>query len=309
MRSLSINGRLTLDMHSLNNEGAEGNHTQTRMVQIVNEDGDLVAVNAVSGDMLKHIQTEHLNHVYIEKGVKLCAGCSKLDANRINIDGEFFNKLKDEKDISKITKELLQFCAMDDTQGVLITKGNRSTPRKSVVEFGWLVGVPEKNHTESYFHVKFDNNRDTGSGAEDGSNTGQNIFYRPANSGEYAVVLNVELDRIGFNDVSREYEISDNDRKIRMKSVLESIIYTFIKPSGASRNTQNPHILGFQGVITVSDSSIPAPTISPLKSNYAEEIEKVGKELNRIKKDSIQTYPFDSQSDFSKIMIDIIEKI
>lgn len=309
MKSLSINGRLTLDMHSLNNEGSEGNHLQTRMVHIVNEDGELEVVNAISGDMLKHIQTEHLHDIYMEKSVKLCKGCSKLDANRINLDGEFFTKLNDEKDIAKITTELLQYCAMDDTQGVLITKGNRSTPRKSVVEFGWLVGVPDKNHTESYFHVKFDNNREVGSGAEDGSNTGQNIFYRPANSGEYAVVLNADLDRIGFNDVTREYVISDEDRTIRTKSILESILYTFIKPTGASRNTQNPHILGFEGIITVSNNSMPAPTISALKTDYISEIEKISSELNRIQPESINYYKFNSQSEFVKIIVDLMEDI
>jgi CRISPR-associated protein Cst2 len=35
IRSLSLSGRLTLDMHSLNNEGGEGNQIQTRMVHIV----------------------------------------------------------------------------------------------------------------------------------------------------------------------------------------------------------------------------------------------------------------------------------
>jgi len=39
--SLSISARATLDMHSLNNEGGEGNQIQTRMVNIVGEDGRL----------------------------------------------------------------------------------------------------------------------------------------------------------------------------------------------------------------------------------------------------------------------------
>ena len=61
--SLSISARLTLDMHSLNNEGSEGNQLQTRMVDIVAADGRLYSVNAISGDMLKHIQAEHLYHI------------------------------------------------------------------------------------------------------------------------------------------------------------------------------------------------------------------------------------------------------
>ena len=50
---------------------------------------------------------------------------------------------------------LLQHCAMDDTAGILITAGGRSLPRKSVVEFGWVVGIPSLVQSESYFHVKY----------------------------------------------------------------------------------------------------------------------------------------------------------
>ena len=46
-------------MHSLNNEGGEGNQIQTRMVDIVGADGRMHNVNAISGDMLKHIQAQH----------------------------------------------------------------------------------------------------------------------------------------------------------------------------------------------------------------------------------------------------------
>lgn len=53
--SLSTSARATLDMHSLNNEGGEGNQIQTRMVDIFAGDGKLHNVNAISGDMLKHI--------------------------------------------------------------------------------------------------------------------------------------------------------------------------------------------------------------------------------------------------------------
>jgi CRISPR-associated protein Cst2 len=39
--SLSIAARMTLNMHSLNNEGGEGNQIQTRMIDIVDEDNVL----------------------------------------------------------------------------------------------------------------------------------------------------------------------------------------------------------------------------------------------------------------------------
>ncbi|UOF90617.1 DevR family CRISPR-associated autoregulator [Fodinisporobacter ferrooxydans] len=309
MQSLSISGILTIDMHSLNNEGAEGNQLQTRMVHIVDENGEPTVVNAISGDMLKHIQAEHLHGLALEKELPLCAGCTKFNSNRINADAEFFKSLGDKNAIGDTLKKVLQHCAVDDLEGVLITQGGRSTPRKSTVEFGWLVGVPEKTRTESYFHVKFDNNRGQGSGDESGANLGQNIFYRPASSGEYALVMNAELSRVGFNDVEREYQITDEDRKKRTRALLESILLTFIRPLGAHRNTQFPHIVNFQGIVTTSTAAIPAPTVSPLNGSYLDEVQKIQENLNRLFSDAITTYKFESQSEFTKIMADLIEQV
>ncbi|TGV30775.1 DevR family CRISPR-associated autoregulator [Mesorhizobium sp. M00.F.Ca.ET.186.01.1.1] len=308
-QSLSISGLLTLDMHALNNEGAEGNQLQTRMVHIVDGEGEPTVVNAISGDMLKHMQAEHLHGIAVEKGLPLCAGCQKFNANRINADSDFIQTLGDKNAIGDTVKKVLQHCVVDDLEGVLITQGGRSTPRKSTVEFGWMIGLPDKTRTESYFHVKFDPNRGQGSGGESGANLGQNIFYRPASSGEYAVVMNAELSRVGFNDVEREHQIPVEARKERVKALLESVLLTFIKPLGAHRNTQFPHILNFTGVVSVSASTVPAPTVSPLKKNFSGELLSIQEQLNRLYPEAITTYEYASQAEFTKIMVDLIEQV
>ncbi|MCX7840374.1 MAG: DevR family CRISPR-associated autoregulator, partial [Anaerolineae bacterium] len=87
--SLSISGRAILDMHSLNNEGGEGNQITTRMVTIVHKpDGKptLTTVNAISGDMFKHIQSEHLHRLALREGLPLSEGARLFNANRINYD-------------------------------------------------------------------------------------------------------------------------------------------------------------------------------------------------------------------------------
>jgi CRISPR-associated protein Cst2 len=311
IRSISITGHLTLDLHSLNNEGAEGNQTQTRMVHIVDGEGNLQVVNGISGDMFKHIQAEHFQELAVEAGLPLCAGCRKFDANRINADTEFFDNLPNGIGNVELIDRVLKHCAMDDTEGILITQGNRSTPRKSCVEFGWVVGLPETTRTESYFHVKYDpSGRGAGSGGEGGANVGQNIFYRPANSGVYAVVAQIELNRVGFNDISREYAIEDlEERNKRIRTLMESVAYSFLEPKGAHRNTQNPHILGFNGVVSVSRSSIPAPTASGLATNYVEEVEKTAIQLNRLRSNAIQTTRFESQSKFTEAIMDLVEEV
>lgn len=311
IRSISITGHLTLDLHSLNNEGAEGNQTQTRMVHIVDGGGNLHVVNGISGDMFKHIQAEHFQELALEAKLPLCAGCRRFDANRINADTDFFNNLPEGIGNVELIDRVLKHCAMDDAEGILITQGNRSTPRKSCVEFGWVVGLPEQTRTESYFHVKYDpRGRGAGSGGEEGANVGQNIFYRPANSGVYAVVAQIELNRVGFNDISREHVIEDRDeRNKRIRTLMESVAYTFLEPKGAHRNTQNPHILGFEGIVSVSRSSIPAPTASGLAENFVEEVEATAAQLNRLRTDAVQTTRFGSQSKFTETIVDLVEEM
>src|SRR2546421_12455420 len=103
--SLSIAARATLDMHSLNNEGGEGNQIQTRMVEIVGHDGELHNVNAISGDMLKHVLMEHFYQQARTHNVSLCQGCRRFNANRINFD-EVFLKGASKKDHEFIDQAL-----------------------------------------------------------------------------------------------------------------------------------------------------------------------------------------------------------
>ena len=309
--SLSISARATLNMHSLNNEGVEGNQTQTRVVDIVAEDGHLYSVNAISGDMFKHIQAEHLYH--LAKGnLPLCAGCQVFDANRISADDAYGDAISGKSDAEAIDR-MLQTCAMDDLEGNLITAAGRSIPRKSVVEFGWVVGLPEVTRTEQYFHVKYAAERSAEARAaatEEArrqANLGQAIFHRPASSGVYAVVCNLELSRIGYNDITQMYAVDDAQRAARHRAFLESVLYTFVQPNGAMRNTQLPHLVDFQGVVSYSSQVVPAPTISPLNSRFDKQIEEVAESLNGLRPGAITVRQFKNLADFAAIMKELIE--
>ncbi len=303
--SLSICGRAILDMHSLNNEGGEGNQIATRMVNVVYRDhasGEykLATVNAISGDMFKHIQAEHL-YLLAKGQLPLCRGCQKFSASRVLDDTEFMSALPPQ-DVALIDK-LIQHCALDDLEGNLIARGARSVPRKSVAEFGWVVGVPEYTTTESYFHVRFAAER----GEREGEVQRQAIFHRPASSGVYAMVASFEMARIGFNDISQRYAISDEDRERRYQAFLESILYTFIEPNGAMRGTQNPHIVEFTGAVSLTNQVMPAPVLSPLNQDYREELERVAGALNDLKQGAIAVYRFDSMGQFAEIFREIIK--
>ncbi len=311
--SLSISARATLDLHSLNNEGGEGNQIQTRMVNVIDQRGDLHNVNAISGDMYKHIQAEHLfNIASNHSALPLCAGCREFNANRINADPEFFQRTANMPD-RDVINELLKTCAMDDIEGILITEGKRSLPRKSVVEFGWVVGIPDKVETDSYFHVKYATSDRTKSEAsraaeeKTGSNLGQAIFHRPTSSGIYAAICHVELARIGFNDISQQYAIDAEQRALRARALLESVLYTFLQPNGAMRSSQAPHIVNLEGVVSISAGATPAPTVSPLKDDYRDQMLRLKDSLNRIAPNAaVDTLSFNSLGDLTDIIGDIM---
>ncbi len=314
MFSLSIAARAVLNLHSLNNEGGEGNQIQTRMVNVF-ADGRLHSVNAISGDMFKHIQSEHLHRLAVQAGLPLSIGARLFNANRINydldIDKEFLNQLKGAKSNAAELDLILQRCAITDMAGALITAENRSLPRKSVVEFGWVVGVPGSVKTDSYFHVKFESERGGGSAGvdESGSITGkQTPFHRPASSGVYAIVVQVEAARVGFNDISQRYAIDAEQRQKRLRALLESVLYTFIEPAGAMRTAQNPHILDVSGVISVSSNVLPAPCISPLKDDFVADVQRVANSLNELHPGAIELFSFASLGEFAEQMSRLIRE-
>ncbi|GEM_PF-179344 len=405
--SISISGEITLNMHSLNNEGGEGNQIMTRQLTVVNKEGQEYIVNGISGDMFKHIHAGYLVNYSKEKGIELCEGCSVFNPNRIGIDSSFISILKgidanefeeedkvkyaellviveneetekseltkansekraiekkyialkisdkddlktyedielkldgelkslkrndpqyndkneEKKKLTKLKKEiekkysleftdqeklekLIQMCAVDDIHGVLVTAEKNNLPRKSVIEFGWLIGIPEKNNTETYIHTKVVSNSSGVKGSS--SNEGQNIFHRPANHGAYAFVCNIDTYRIGFNDIDRAYSIDDAKRTARYKAILQSLLSSFLNPRGAMISSQKPHITDFKGVVTYSEKLIPAPTISPINPEYKSEIDTIATNLNKIEPGAITVKQFNGLGAFSEIIKDLI---
>ena len=309
IHSMSISGLITLNLHSLNNEGTEGNMQMTRTVQIVDAKGVVSSVNAVSGDMFKHAQAEYFREVAIEMKLPLCGPSALGDANRINADPEFSELLKahpggkgkpPKLPGSAVLDEILKRCALTDCEGTLVVAEGYSVPRKSCVEFGWIVGRPDATRTDSFLHVKYDpQGRGKSTGEDD--NAGQALFHRPASSGQYAVTVHVEFHRVGRNDITHT-TIDNADRHKRMLAITRSLIHTFVQPQGAQRNTQTPHVVAFEGVIATSASTVPAPAMSALTEGYRKQIEEITMQLDQLSPGVIKLHPFDDMATFVKHM-------
>lgn len=313
--SISISGEITLNMHSLNNEGGEGNQIMTRQLTIVDKKGQEHTVNGISGDMFKHIHAGHLVNYCIDNKIELSQYSKALNPNRIS-SAELLNYITESKKKNEkagvVIDALINSCAVCDTHGILITdkigdnKDSSNTPRKSVIEFGWTIGIPGKNNTDTYLHTKVVHSS-TGVKGES-SNEGQNIFHRPANHGAYAFVCNIDTYRIGFNDIDRIYSIDDSKRQARYKAILQSLLSSFLNPRGAMTSSQKPHITDFKGVVTYSEKLIPAPAISSINPDYTEEIETIISNLNEIEPGSVTAIKFDGLGELSDIIKNLISE-
>jgi CRISPR-associated protein Cst2 len=305
--SLSLCARVTLDMHSLNNEGTEGNQQQTRMVHIIDQTGRRAVVNAISGDMMKHILVGHVTPLLADAKQPLSRHARMLHPDRILPDEDFKKFAKETKaGNSAILRYMLENCAVTDVAGTLFAE--KAAARKSCVEFGWVVGLPDgpgQVVTEQYFHVKYDpQSREKSAGGESVEGT-QAIFHRPASSGVYGLVCNLDLYRVGLNDVTRQYDVKKADRLKRAKALLHALAATLIKPAGAQRNTQNPHIVACEGVVSWSTASLPAPMMSPLNDNYRTQIAAIAGVLNDIRSSAIQVREFSSMAEGTKVLADV----
>lgn len=307
--SISISGEIVLNLHSLNNEGGEGNQIMTRQVTIVDNNKEKHTVTAISGDMFKHIHAMHMVNYCTDNKLPLSEYSKTCNPNRISASEIEKEAGKANNTQSDVIDAIVKKCTICDTHGVLNTEeigknsGSKNTPRQSVIEFGWTVGIPGCNGTETYIHTKLV--PDAGAkGSATSSNEGQNIFHRPANYGTYAFVCNIETYRIGFNDISRTYPINDDERKNRYKAILQGLVSTIINPRGAMIGSQYPHITDFKGIIAYSHNLMPAPTVSAINPDYSKQMESIVDNLNKMQKDSIEKKTFDSVADFVKIVAD-----
>jgi CRISPR-associated protein Cst2 len=312
IHSLSLCARVTMDLHNLNSEGTEGNQQQTRMVHIIDEQGNRQIVNAVSGDMFKHMLVGHLTPLLEAAGEPLSEGARRLNPDRVNVDESFERTIRG-LDNSAVLDTVLQNCAVTDVAGTLITAG-RAVARKSCVEFGWGVGLPDRTVTEQYFHVKYapETRAKSAGQAERGEGTvarTQAIFHRPASSGVYALICNIELDRIGRNDITLNLAIDDARRTRRARATVQALMATLMHPSGAQRNTQNPHIVACEGVVAVSTTALPAPTVSPLNADYRDQMSAIAGTLNHIAEGSVRTHSFDKLSDGIQVLQTLADQV
>jgi CRISPR-associated protein Cst2 len=278
------------------------------MVHIIDQSGHRAVVNAISGDMMKHILVGHVTPLLADERQPLSGHARMLHPDRILPDGDFkIFVSKNKEGNSAILRYMLERCAVTDVAGTLFAE--KAAARKSCVEFGWVVGLPERVVTEQYFHVKYDpQSRERSAGGESVEGT-QAIFHRPASSGVYALVCNLDLYRVGLNDITRRYDVKKEDRLKRARALVHALSATLVKPAGAQRNTQNPHIVACEGVVSWSTSSLPAPMMSPLNDGYRAQVAEIASVLNGIGRDAVHVHEFATMAEGTKVLAEVARNL
>lgn len=313
LTGVGVSARLELAAHALNNEGARNNATIPRQVDVVTG-AEIVQVNAISGDTIKHGFVDHLRAVIADRpgangSLPLCEPCRLGDPNRLNADSAFQGVARQKSvDTAGLLKVLIERCTIDDIAGLLVTQGNRNAPRRSTVQFGWQLGVPDRVRTGRYTHVKLVPSDPTGGEGSAGSNLGQNIFTRPASSGVYAFVGNCDLGRIGQNNITLSQEISDEAWRARASAVLTALFHTVAMPGGAQRNTQLPHVHGGSGALAVSIAAVPPVIVSPLAEDFVAQMGRIAAAFDRAGRDHF-VLPFADLGELGALLTGLAELV
>ena len=282
---IAILARVKWNLHSLNNEGTIGNVTEPRTVVL----WDGTRTDGVSGEMMKHIHAywTWLQAKQAEK-VSLCSGCQSFQPQRADAD---YKELKNAKDNADAMKKAIERCILCDLHGFLVQRP--TIHRQSVVEFGWIVGVPGKFNRDIHVHARHaaaergisaeaegekeevseeQTQEQTAEKAGRTKVAAQMLYHRPTRSGVYALVTLFQPWRIGLNEVNYTYALDSNERTSRYKLALNAYEWTIKRPDGAMITTRLPHIEGIEGIVLISRQATPVPMLSPLREDYLEKL-------------------------------------
>jgi CRISPR-associated protein Cst2 len=269
---LGIFGRLVIEAHSLNNEGTTGNVTEPRTVIL----SDGTKTDGISGEMLKHMHVEALWQLSKVADIHLCDPCKILSPMKADGNPDVTGK----KSVVEAMSEALK-CLICDVHGFLVQRPTLS--RKSTVEFGWALALPQRFHRDIHVHTRV-----AAGEKERGKEVPEQMIYnRPTRSGTYAFVTVFQPWRIGLNEVNYGYEIEEITRMKRYMLAIDAYKSMMTRLEGAMTTTRLPHFGTCEGVVVTSVDGRPVPVISPLVDGYISQVTTIAGANNVRRFDSL----------------------
>jgi CRISPR-associated protein Cst2 len=277
---LAILARVKWNLHSLNNEGTIGNVTEPRTVVL----WDGTKTDGVSGEMMKHI---HASWTWLQAktgNLALCPACQSFQPQRADAAPQEL----DRNDNARAISTAITRCVLCDLHGFLVQRP--TIHRQSVVEFGWIVGVPGKFYRDIHVHARHAvaergvaeaesvTSEEQTQKTERTEVAAQMVYHRPTRSGVYALVTLFQPWRIGLNEVNYTYALDPDEQTRRYQLALTAYEWTLKRPDGAMTTTRFPHIEGIEGIVLIARQPVPVPMLSPLREDYREKLEKLAQQ-------------------------------
>ena len=241
-----ISGRVIINVHSANCEGAVGNYISLSKMYLVKRvpkesgyDYDIVEENVISGNMFKHwhaIETiDILNSMNYDK---LCEMCKRkvMYRSTLNLPSEI---------------EYIKKCAIEDLHGFLDTTSN--VRRESIVKFSFLIPIEEG--VNRYAAVTMNRVAVTKEGKID--EEAMMIFKREHASGIYGFSCILDLYYVGRAISDPSKVIDNNERKIRAKAAILALSNILSGRFGAASARSLPIIRTYELICVVSKKPIP----------------------------------------------------
>lgn len=276
MNKIAIMMRLKLTGEALNNEGTIGNVIQPRQIEFPNGE----VRQAISGEMLKHYHSRNLRLLADEN--ELCDTC-KIFSPMKN------GKVKESDDRLSPSGNKVKECIVDDIEGFMNAGKGANEKRTSCVKFSYAIAT-EENEYQVMLHTRVDVTQDNNKKKQDkettegegNTNKDQNtqmLFHRPLRNNEYAITIQVDLDRIGYDDEKLIYALDEDTIKSRQEKCIRALLNMFVDMEGAMCSTRLPHIEGIEGIIVKkTDKNQVLSKYSALQDDYKEVNEKISDE-------------------------------
>lgn len=280
---------MDLDAEAMNNEDVIGNVLKPRTVTL--KDG--TSRNAISGDMLKHIFVRNLR--LLSDANELCSTC-KIYSPMKN------GKITERDQSLSESGNRVKNCIIDDVAGFMNAGTQKNEKRDSIIDFSWAIA--REGVRDDVVHTRVDpsiyggekkkekGNRSNEANENDEQNT-QMLFYRPIRSSIYAITVQMDLHRIGFDDEKQIYALDKEQLKARIQKVLEAFRNTFLDPKGALSTTNLPHFNGLRGIVMEKTNRFERMTkVSALNMDF----------IKRNQSISTKSMVFKDEQEFQKII-------
>jgi len=277
MAYVRVTGRVILNVHSLNCEGAVGNYVSLSKMYIVRRTNKGLRIDeeaVVSGNMLKHWHALSCIEVLRKKGYKkLCDWCARGIMYRTPIE-------------RKSELEYIENCAIEDLHGFLHPV--QQMRRESLIKFSFMIPIEE--FESKYSAITHNRVGVTKEGKID--RDVMMIFKREYASGIYGFQCSMDLAYTGVCQADPLQKINDTDRRIRVRTAILALINMLSGHFGAAQARATAIARVLELIVAVSKHPIPN-LIHGFYYDYAEESLKIIKSLvdkGLIPRDDLRVY-------------------